>query len=370
METITPKSKILKPATINAPISYAQGAPGSAARWTFSAKTGVGTALSNMSRVWLTLSHGIFNEIYFPGIDNACTRDMGFIVIDGLEFFSEEKRCVDSKVEWMADGVPAFKLINTSRDGRYRIEKEVVTDPYRDTVLQKVKFIPEKGKLSEYQLYVLLAPHLGNQGGGNTAWTGEFEDKQVLFAQQGDNAPALAYSAPWTARSADYVGSSDSREDLNANKKMKHEYTRAEDGNVALTAGIDLIKSKGEFILALGFGCDPEAAAMNAIASLNVGFEKAKRDYIAGWQEWLKSNLSLKKSGPGSDSLARQSLAVIRTHESKKSPGAFIASLSIPWGASHGDSDQGDYHLVWSRDMVETADGLLAARLTKMLGRY
>ena len=61
------------------------------------------------------------------------------------------------------------------------------------------------------------------------------------------------------------------------------------------------------------------------------------------------------------DDLSRTSLAVLRTHESKTAPGAFIASLSIPWGSSKGDADLGGYHLVWPRDMVETAGGLLAA---------
>ena len=361
METLEKSKKKTKSIKNNNQISHAPGAPGSPAKWTSSAKTGVGTSLSNMSHVWFTLSHGIFNEIYYPGIDKACIRDMGFIVTDGHELLSEEKRSVDSKVEWMAEGVPAFKLTNTSRDGCYRIEKEIVTDPYRDTVLQKVKFIPKTDKLSAYQLYVLLAPHLGNRGGGNTAWIGEFEGTQVLFAQQGDNALALVCSAPWTKKSAGYVGTSDGWEDLNANKKMTREYSRAENGNVALTAGIDLIKSNGEFILALGFGKDPDLAAKNAIASLNDGFEKAKHDYISGWQEWQKSNFSLKKNHSTTGALSPQSLAVIRTHESKKSPGAFIASLSIPWGASHGDKDQGGYHLVWSRDMVETAGGLLAS---------
>lgn len=40
--------------------------------------------------------------------------------------------------------------------------------------------------------------------------------------------------------------------------------------------------------------------------------------------------------------------------------GGLIASLSIPWGFSKGDHDLGGYHLVWSRDMVETAGGMLA----------
>ena len=44
----------------------APGGPGIPARWTSSAKTGVGTALSDKSHVWFTLSHGILNEIYYP----------------------------------------------------------------------------------------------------------------------------------------------------------------------------------------------------------------------------------------------------------------------------------------------------------------
>ena len=256
----------------------------------------MGTALSNKSRVWFTLSHGIFNEIYYPRIDQACVRDMGLIVTDGADFFSEEKRDAGHKVEWLADGVPAFRLVNTCRDGRYRIEKQIVTDPHRDTVLQQVQFIAQQGALSDYHLHVLLAPHLGNQGGGNTAWVGEFEGTPLLFAQRNGNALALACSAPWSKRSVGYVGSSDGWQDLKAHKQMTWEYTRAENGNVALTAEIDLSKSQGHFVLALGFGNNPEEAARNAIASLRDGFDKAKHDYIAGWQEWMKTHASPKKS--------------------------------------------------------------------------
>jgi hypothetical protein len=62
---------------------YAPGWPGSPGTWTSSAKSGVGTALSPLSEVWFTLSHGILNEIYHPRIDQACTRDLGLIVTDG-----------------------------------------------------------------------------------------------------------------------------------------------------------------------------------------------------------------------------------------------------------------------------------------------
>jgi glucoamylase len=339
----------------------APGGPGSQPRWTSSAKTGVGTALSNKSNVWFTLSHGIFNEIYYPRLDQACIRDMGFIVTDGSDYFSEEKRDADSQVHWMADGVPGFRLVNTCRRGRYQISKEIVTDPQRDAVLQHTRFTAQEGTLSDYKLYILLAPHLGNQGKDNTAWFADFEGAPLLFAQRNGTALALACTSPWLKRSAGYVGSSDGWQDLRAHKQMTWEYQRAEHGNVALTAEIDLLGSGGDFGMALGFGKDPNEAARNAVSSLRDGFEKVRHDYVAGWQHSIEADSSLKKNGHGASDLAHRSLAVLRTHESKAAPGGVIASLSIPWGASKGDNDLGGYHLVWSRDMVETAGALLAA---------
>jgi glucoamylase len=257
--------------------------------------------------------------------------------------------------------VPAFGLVNTSRDARYRIEKQIVTDPHRDTLLQKTRFIPQQGALSDYRLYVLLAPHLDNQGGSNSAWVDDVNGAPALLAQRDGSGLALICSAPWIKRSVGYVGSSDGWQDLKRHKQLTWEYTRADLGNVALTGEIDLLKTHGAVVLALGFGKDANEAARNAIASLNEGFEKAKHSYIDGWQQWTKTRASTEKSAVRPLDLSSKSLAVLRTHESKQAPGALIASLAIPWGFSHGDSDQGGYHLVWSRDMVETAGGLLAA---------
>ena len=125
----------------------ATGWPGIPARWTSSAKTGVGTALSDKSPVWFTLSHGIFNEIYYPRLDNACVRDMGLVVTDGADFFSEEKRDTRSAIHWLAKGVPAFQLVNTCREGRYRIEKEMVTDPHSRYPTAEDSVYPAKGEI-------------------------------------------------------------------------------------------------------------------------------------------------------------------------------------------------------------------------------
>src|SRR5580704_5036674 len=109
----------------------APGWPGIPPRWTSSAKSGVGTALRASSRVWFTLSHGIVNEVYYPRLDKACLRDLGLIVTDGLGFFSEEKRDAATVQEWIEPGVPVFRCVNTCLQGRYRIEKEILTDSHR-----------------------------------------------------------------------------------------------------------------------------------------------------------------------------------------------------------------------------------------------
>src|SRR5215208_6746792 len=119
---------------------YAPGWPGIPPRWTTSAKTGLGTSLRPSSRVWFTLSHGVLNEVYYPRVDQACLRDLGLIVTDGLTFSSEEKRDAASVTSWIEPGIPAFRLTNICRSGRYEVEKEIVTDPRRDVVLQQTRF--------------------------------------------------------------------------------------------------------------------------------------------------------------------------------------------------------------------------------------
>jgi glucoamylase len=339
---------------------YAPGWPGLAPRWTSSAKTGAGTALNLHSRVWFTLSHGILNEIYFPRVDQACTRDLGLIVTDGRGFFSEEKRHCNFQNVPIEPGVPVYKLTNTDMQGRYRIEKEVLTDPWRNVVLQKIRFVPLQGNLGDYHLYALLASHLANMGYGNTGWAGDYKGTPMLFAQRDACALALACSTPLLKRSVGFAGASDGWQDLSRHFQMTWEYDRAENGNVALTAEIDLAGCNGEFILALGFGGIWAEAGQQALSSLLTSYETIREDYVFHWQNWQK-NLKELDEKPRKKDLYRASVAVLRTHESKDFLGGIIASLSVPWGFSKGDEDLGGYHLIWPRDLVESASGLLAA---------
>ena len=339
---------------------YAPGWPGIPPRWTSSAKTAIGTALNLHSRVWFTVSHGILNEVYFPRVDQACTRDMGFIVTDGRGFFSEEKRDCTFENAPFEPGVPAFRLVNTCESGRYRIEKEVLTDPWRSVVVQKIRFVPLQGSLRDYHLYALLSPHLANFGYGNTGRVDTYKGTPMLFAHRDACALALGSSAPWLKRSVGFVGTSDGWQDLSQNRVMTWEYERAPRGNIALTGEIDLAACNGEFILALGFGGIWAEAGQQVISSLLTPYQKIRDDYVFHWKHWQK-NLKPLDAQPRAKDLYRASTAVLRTHESKDFLGGIIASLSIPWGFNKGDEDLGGYHLIWPRDLVENAGGLLAA---------
>jgi glucoamylase len=348
---------------VDNPIQNAPGWPGISARWTSSAKSAVGTALNHASRVWFTLSHGIFNEVYYPRVDQACIRDLGLIITDGDSFFSEEKRHSQTRIEPLAEGVPAFRVTNTCDCQRYIVEKQILADPTRDVVLQYTQFKALQGKLADYRVHVLLAPHLANQGAGNTGWVGDYKGVPMLFAARGGTALALACSKPWRNRSVGFVGVSDGWQDLSLHKRMSWSYDRAENGNIALCGEVDLSDGDGEFLLALGFGANPAEAGVRALSSLYEGFPSARSRYLREWAGWQQNLLPLAAGaakGEGGN-LYRVSAAVMRAHESKRFPGGIIASLSIPWGFAKGDDDLGGYHLSWPRDLVETAGGLLAA---------
>ncbi len=339
----------------------APGWPGMGPRWTSSAKSGVGTAPGNRSYVWFTVSHGIINEIYYPGIDRACTRDMGMIVTDGASFFSEEKRHTKSVTAYLAEGVPGFSIVDTCNQGRYTIYKDIVTDPERNSVLQRTRFVPGQGGAETYHLYVLLAPHIGNRGYGNNAVVGDYKGVPMLFAYREGTALALACSAGFVRRSVGYVGISDGWQDLSQHRRMAWEYTTAYDGNVAMTGELDL-EHGGESVIAIGFGATTAEAGNSAVASLLKGFDACKAEYTQGWRSYQEGLIDLHRPGQEKTvNVYRASTAVLKTHETKDVPGAVIASLSIPWGQAMGDDDIGGYHLLWPRDLVETAGGFLAA---------
>ena len=127
-------------------------------------------------------------------------------------------------------------------------------------------------------------------------------------------------------------------------------------GNVALTGELDLTPA-ASVSLALGFGSSAgrggTAGARRAVATASMLRE---RDYVAGWQA-VQSDVrppDARRAAIAAIASARRCCGRTRR---KSFAGGMIASLSIPWGIAKGDDDLGGYHLVWPRDLVESAGG-------------
>jgi glucoamylase len=338
----------------------APGAPGAPSDWSSSRKSGVGTSRAAASHVWFAVHRGVVGEVFYPRVDLAAVKDLQLVVTDGQSFFSEEKADTEAQIAWLAEGVPGFTVVNTCKQGRYQIEKLILTDPLRSVLLQRTRFRALQGAARDYRVHVLCSPRLGNHGSGNSARVGDYKGRPVLFAEAKGFALALACSAPWRGRSVGYVGCSDAWQDLHAHYQLTWEYRSAPGGNVALAAELDLSESC-ELVLALGFARTANGAAHRAFASLALGFDAARELYQQEWERWQSSLRPLASGLKANTSAYRVSTSVLATHESKGFPGGIIASLSFPWGETHGDQSAGGYHLVWPRDAYETASALLAA---------
>ena len=334
----------------------APGWPGIPARWTSSAKDGVGAALTQGSQVWFTISHGIVNEIYYPRVDQACVRDVGLIVTDGGAFFAEVKRDCDTVVERIEDGVPAFRLTSTHRGGRFRLINQVIADPRSDSILLHIRL--ENSSKTALRLFALLAPHLVNAGAHNNGQRSEYKGRHILSAVGADTHLAMLGSLPFLASSVGFVGVSDGWRQLRDHGRLIDQYDTATDGNIALSAELAM-GADGGSVLAVGFGRTWAEGAYHARTSSMSPFETILNDYSAGWRAWQSGLRTMERRAHGQN-MYRVSANILRVHQTPTFPGGFIASLSIPWGFSKGDDDMGGYHLIWPRDLCETAGGLLA----------
>src|SRR5256886_482679 len=337
------------------------GAPGIEPRWTSSEKEGVGTAYHTSCRLWFTLSHGIINEIYYPRVDRPNTRDFQFLISDGETFCHEEKRDLNHVVEYPERDCLLYRLTNSEPSGRYRLVKHVLTDPHRSVLLvhTKVEVFDEslRGKL---RLYALVAPH----GAGNSARCSEISASKLIHAQREDVHLVVACSSEFARRSVGYVGASDGWQDLMSNFKMDWEFRTAEGGNIALTGEIDLPGS-GEFTIAIACGGSYQSTAAKLLQSLAEPFESHRAGYVRQWQRAVVNpQFDFSDNTSDGGGMYRLSRCVLLAHEDKVFQGALVASLSIPWGETKSDNDRGGYHLVWTRDLVQSATALLATGQT------
>ena len=353
------------------------GAPGLAPRWTSSIKDAVVTAYAVSSHIWFTCSHGILNEVYFPTIDRPQVRDMEFLITDGETFVHEEKRDLAKSFEYIDPEALGVRYVNRDPDGRYTLTKEMICDPHHGVVLQHVRLEGREDLVPRLKVFALLAPHLDGGGAGNSARALDLAGHKVLLAWKNQWSLAMTASCGFARMSCGFVGASDGWQDLTQNFAMDWEFGSATNGNVAVMGEIDLgcsarlengsgaagAEGNGnvvrEFTVAIGIGEGHHTALQKMMGALAMPFAEQRQRFIAQWRRAAHPDWLAAKTKDGGK-LLRTSLAVLLAHEDKSYAGAFVASASIPWGQAKGDDDLGGYHLVWTRDMVQTATALLA----------
>lgn len=337
------------------------GAPGIEPRWTSSAKEGVGTAYHTSCRLWFTVSHGIVNEIYYPRVDQPNTRDFQFLITDGETFCHEEKRDLHHAVDYPERDCLLYRLTNSEPGGRYRLVKHVLTDPHRSVLLVHTKVeVPDETLRGKLRLYALLAPH----GSGNWGECSEIGASALIHARRENVHLVMACNPGFSRRSVGYVGVSDGWRDLTHNFKMDWEFRSATIGNVALIGEVELA-GNGECVVAIGCGGSYQSTVAKLLQSLAEPFELHREGYVRQWQRAVVDP-KFDFSGDTSDGggMYRLSRCILLAHEDKLFQGAIVASMSIPWGETKADNDPGGYHLVWTRDLVQSATALLATGQT------
>jgi glucoamylase len=336
----------------------AQGGPGIEPRWTRGAKVAVGTAYSTSSRVWYTLDAGCITEVYYPTIDTPQIRDLQFLFTDGETFFHDERRNFTTEIDCVSEAALGFEVTNQENEGRYALHKTVLGDPYQNCLLIRARVEASLELLAKLKVYVLCAPHLEIGGWHNNGEILHIGDSKVLLAHKGNTWLAIGPTVPFTEASCGYVGVNDGWTDLADNYRLDWQYEEALDGNIALTGGLDLSQGP-EFTVGVAFGTTRHDALSTLGQSLNIPFERTREAFIHRWERTSKRFSLASKSNNAK--LYERSVNLLLAHEDKTYSGAMIASLSIPWGDQKSDDELGGYHLVWTRDLVKSVTGLLAA---------
>jgi glucoamylase len=363
----------------------APGAPGAPSAWTYAGKQGLGTsyeayvdkqyrggsATGPVSRVWFSIARGIVTETASGLIDSAQIRDLQFL-ITGDGFFDEEKVDTNSRVSYLhtdAAGRPlslAYRIVNEDKDGKYKIEKHVFTDPDRQALFMRVTFTANEAGITPY---LLVNPHVKNTGTADIAYVSA---DSLSARQDEDQYLSIRSSEPFTRTSAGFVGTSDGYSDLADNGRIDWQFPWADNGggNVAMIAELPTMDAgSATFDVTVGFGSSHAAAIAEADGALSDGYQAVLDAYngtgaAVGWEDYLADldNLAgMRAMTNDAGKLLNASAMVLKALEDKTHAGALIASLSVPWGDSKSaDDSETGYRAVWPRDFYQCAMALLA----------
>lgn len=323
-------------------------ATGSKLTWAPGNKDMVGTALGS-SRLWFTLAQGIVTEVFYPRIDIPQIKNLGFVIADDAGFWVELRTLGEYALALATDCAPAVTI--THAHNRFRFRMRISPHQNRDTLL--IDFALEGDPA--LRPYVIVTPRLGADGEHDMGFAARHNGRKVLWAEQGPFGLALMAcdhrrNEGFSRLSAGSVGASDGLRDFAAHGRMQWAYDEAGPGDLALTGEL-----AQQGTLALGLATSKEAAATLAVASLAEDFEQVWQAQIDAWKDW-SGTLRAPPLPEPLKSMFERSALVLKTHGDRTFRGAMVASLAAPWGES--STSLGGYHLVWPRDLVESAGAL------------
>ena len=361
--------------------SVAPGAPGEMPFWAYSGKTGIGTsyeayqdghydddsATGTVSKVWFSLAKGMITETMFGLIHQAQIRDMQFIV-SGEDFVVREADGLKNTVEYLdvdEQGRPlslAYRVTSEDKQGRFRIIKDIFTDPDAQSLMVRVRFESEQPGLTAH---VQVNPYINNDGVDDRAKVTE----SGLLAYSGEHFLTLQSAQPLQQRSVGFMGESDRYSQLKARGEVTaYQTTGDSTGNVSMSAKLGEINESAEFDLVLSYGNTEQVAMEQSQKTLQRGYDAVLAHYngvgdALGWRDYLQG-LALEEmyaATTDGGKLLNTSALVLKAQEDKTYAGALIASLSNPWGDTvSAEQGKTGYKAVWVRDFYQVAMAFLA----------
>lgn len=362
----------------------APGAPGAQPVWAYSGKTGIGTSYEayrnadgdenprtgEVSKVWFSLAQGIVTEVMYGLIHQAQIKDSQVLIV-GKDFVDSEQADMISEISYLLTDQhgrplsPAYRIINRDKEGKYRLEKHIFTDPDQQSLLVRYSFTAFEDGLRPV---LTVNPHMDNDGVGDRAWISE----QGLHAEDAGTYLSVAASDSFEKSSVGFVGQSDVAVDLK-DFTMDESYQTTGDvrGNVSLAGAMsELPVNKTISIdVVYAFGRTVEQSNRSAQRTLQTGYQEVLANYNGvgesiGWQDYLASLPALNRVSEFSKDqghLAYSSALVLKIQEDKTHAGALIASLSNPWGETASAAEKASgYKAVWPRDFYQCAMAFLA----------
>jgi glucoamylase len=323
--------------------------------WTRADKDFVGCALDN-PRLWFTIAGGLVTEVFYPRVDFPQIKMLNFFVTDEQDFWIDLSSQDCSRVEETKPGVPAFVLHHEHK--KFHLTLRVCPEPHRDALLVAYRL---EGN-ANLKPFIELTPRLGEVA---TDQEGQVLTRAAFQALTAERAPyGLALVAG--AGGADAIlrthvslfGHDDLLSQFSQDRRLVKTSASAGPGVVTLAAEL---AREGTIVLA--FSSSASAAATLARAAVTVPFESSWQRTLDDWTRWLAGVVHPNACAPEDKAMLSRSAAVLKTHKCKSFPGALVASLATPWGSS--SSSFGGYHLVWPRDLCETATALLGLGLVE-----